>query len=191
MPMLGATAARFILFLALISCGAVTVCAQDSGFDLSMHAHSKATAADIGLPAYPGATPYKDSDNDSAVDMGLSMGGSQFRLMAANYVTPDSPDKVLAFYRKPLSRYGEVLECNNGKPVGKLTKTSSGLTCSDEQNGRLEVNGHDDSQGHELRAGTPQQYRVVGIDKAEAKSTRFGLVYLQVPKDNGSTANSK
>ena len=153
---------------------------------MELHANSKATAADVGLPSYPGAKLDKDKDNDVSVDMGYTFGDSQFRLIAANYVTSDSPDQVLSFYRNPLSHYGEVLECNDGKPVGKVTMTRSGLTCADDQKGDVQVNGYSGSKGRELRAGTPQQYRIVGIDKAEPKSTRFGVVYVQLPKDTKS-----
>ena len=162
--------------------------AQDSGFNLSLHANDHATAAEIGLPDYPGASLYKEKDNDAAFDLGYSYGDTHFRLMVASYITSDSSAKVLDFYRKPLSRYGEVLECNGGKPVGNLTRTRSGLTCSDEQGGHVQVNGHSDSNDHELRAGSPHDFRVVGIDKAEPKSTRFALVYLQVPKDKDSAS---
>ncbi len=58
--------------------------------------------------------------------MGYTFGDSQFRLIAANYATADSADQVLSFYRKPLSHYGEVLECNSGKPVGKVTVARGG-----------------------------------------------------------------
>lgn len=169
-------------------CAPGTLSSQNSGMEL--HANDHATPAEIGLPAYPGATLYKDPNNDAAFDLGYTFGGSHFRLMASNYVTTDSPDKVLAFYRKPLSRYGEVLECKDGKPVGSLTSTRSGLTCAGENGGHVQVNGHSDSNDHELRAGTPQNYRIVGIDKAEPKSTRFALVYVEVPKDNAD-AKSK
>lgn len=178
-----------LVFIAGLLCGGQAGLAQNSGLEL--HANSKATASDVGLPTYPGATLSKDKDNGAAVDMGFSFGDSTFRLLAANYITTDSPDQVLAFYRKPLSKYGEVLECNDGKPVGSLAKTRSGLTCADDQNGKVEVNGHSDSMGRELRAGSPHQYRVVGIDKAEPKSTRFGLVYVQLPKDEDSDKKSK
>jgi hypothetical protein len=171
-----------ILMVAVFSFGIGSCVAQNSGMEL--HANGNATASDIGLPAYPGSTLYKDKDND-AVDMGFTFGESHFRLMAASYLTVDSPEQVLAFYRKPLSHYGEVLECNDGKPVGSLTVTRSGLTCSDEKGGNVQVNGHD-SKDHELRAGTPQKFRIVGIDKSQTKATHFGLVYVELPKDNDS-----
>ena len=172
----------FALVAAALLCGNVSLSAQNSGMEL--HANSKATAADIGLPVYPGSTLHKDKDNDGAVDMGFSYGDSQFRLLAADYVSSDSPDKILAFYRKPLSRYGEVLECKDGKPVGTPTVTRSGLTCSDQKGGDVDVNSG--SKGHELRAVTPHQFRVVGIDKSQPDATHFGLVYIQLPKDSDS-----
>jgi hypothetical protein len=154
---------------------------QDSGINLALHANSHASAADIGLPAYPGATLFKDTGNDSAADLGLTLGDVHFSLLAVNYVTSDSPAQVLAFYRKPLSRYGQVLECDHGKPVGALTVTRSGLTCGHESTS----DNTDSSTDHEIRAGSIHQYRIVGIDESHRGSTRFGLVYLDLPKDSG------
>ncbi len=177
------TSRAIILLATVFSFGIGSSAAQNSGMEV--HANSSATASDIGLPAYPGSTLYKDKDNDASVDLGFTFGESHFRLLAANYLTVDSPEQVLAFYRKPLSHYGEVLECNDGKPVGTLTVTRSGLTCSDQKGGNVQVNGHD-SKDHELRAGTPQKFRIVGIDKSQTKATHFGLVYVELPKDNDS-----
>src|SRR5579871_5672882 len=51
---------------------AVPCFAQNSDFNLNMHANSHATAKDIGLPVYPGATPFRDKDSDSSsADLGL------------------------------------------------------------------------------------------------------------------------
>lgn len=171
-------------FAALAFVAASGICfGQDSGLSLDVHANSQATAEKIGLPVYPGATIYKDKDNSSA-DLGLSFNSFHFGMQVVSYVTTDSEAKVLAFYRKPLSRYGEVLECVHGKPVGDRIRASSGLTCSSEQGDHVDVKGSPDSSSdHELRAGTPQSFRIVGIDSTHAGSTRFGLVYLQLPKD--------
>jgi hypothetical protein len=180
------TLVAFALSAAVLFCGGTRSLAQKADNDgVELHANSHASARDIGLPAYPGATLYKDTDNDSAVDLGLNLGDFHFTLKAANYVSSDSPDRILAFYRKPLSRYGDVLECEHGKPVGAHTTTRSGLTCSDEQDGHAKANANaSTSSDHEIRAGTPHQYRVVGIDKSQPGSTHFGLVYVDLPKDS-------
>lgn len=159
--------------------------AQSSDFNLNLHANSHATAKDIGLPVYPGATPFKDKDSDSsAADLGFALNGTLISIQTVSFVTTDSPAQVLKFYRKPMAKYGDVLECNHGKPVGSLTVTKSGLTCGDQKNGHIAVNGSD--SGAELRAGTPEHYRVVGIDSTEAGKTKFGLVALVLPKDEGA-----
>jgi hypothetical protein len=155
---------------------------QNSDFNLNVHANSHATAKDIGLPAYPGATPFKDKDSDSSsADLLFLLNSFHFSVKAASFVTTDSPEHILEFYRKPLAKFGEVLECDHGKPVGSLTVAKGGLTCGDRKNGRMTVNGSDSD--HELRAGTPEQFWVVGVDGAENGKTKFGLVALVLPKD--------
>jgi len=159
-------------------------CAQDQGGGLELHAKSNITASDLGLPEYPRSSLYKAPDNDAAVDLGFTIGDVHFRLVAANYLTSGSPAQVLDFYRKPLARYGEVLECDHGVPVGTLKATRSGLTCTTEQIDSMHVNkGEDSSRGRELRAGTPHQFRIVGIDDPVNGTTRFGLVLVELPKD--------
>jgi hypothetical protein len=171
---------------ALALAGAVSVdfasFAQNSDFNLNVHANSHATAKDIGLPVYPGATPFKDKDSDSSsADLGLVLNSFHFNVQAVSFVTTDPPKRVLEFYKKPLARYGQVLECNHGKPVGSLTVTKSGLTCGDHKSGGMTVDGSDPHV--ELRAGSPEQFRIVGIDGTEAGKTKFGLVALVLPKD--------
>jgi len=172
-------------FLFVMAFGGVAGAAQNADLKLDLHANSQVTAASVGLPSYPGATLFKEKgkDDSSAADLGMILGSFNFQLKAVSYVTGDSPDRVLAFYRKSLSRYGDVLECDQGKPVGALTVTRSGLTCSDKKGDKVDFNGTVSSDDHELRAGTPHQFRIVAIEASQEKSTRFGLVYLELPKD--------
>jgi hypothetical protein len=161
---------------------AVPSFAQSSDFNLNVHANTHATAKDIGLPVYPGATPFKDKDSDSSsADLGFLLNSFHISVKAVSFVTTDSPEHVLEFYKKPLAKFGEVLECDHGKPVGSLTVTKSGLTCGDHKRGHMTWNGSDSD--HELRAGMPEQFRIVGVDSTENGKTKFGLVALVLPKD--------
>jgi hypothetical protein len=170
-----------IVLIGAVSFTALTF-GQNSDFNLNVHANSHATAKDIGLPVYPGATPFKDKDSDSSsADLLFLLNSFHFSVKAASFVTTDSPAHVIEFYRKPLAKFGEVLECDHGKPVGSLTVTKSGLTCGDSKGGGMTVNGSDND--HELRAGTPEQFWIAGIDGAENGKTKFGLVALVLPKD--------
>jgi hypothetical protein len=77
----------------------------------------------------------------------------------------------------PLARYGDVLECDHGKPVGALKVARSGLTCSNKQDGHVQVQGNVDlSSDHDLRAGTPQKVHIVGIGERQGSGIHFGLV---------------
>jgi hypothetical protein len=170
-----------IVLIGAVSCTVLSF-GQNSDFNLNVHANSHATAKDIGLPVYPGATPFKDQGSDSSsADVLFLLNSFHFSVKAASFVTKDSPEHVLEFYRKPLAKFGEVLECNHGKAVSSLTVTKGGLTCGDRKSGNMTVNGSDGDR--ELRAGTPEQFWIVGIDSADNGMTKFGLVALVLPKD--------
>ena len=83
---------------------------QAGGLDI--HAH--ADAADVGLPAYPGSIKRSDPDGDPT---GFSFGlwGDSFgiKLAVVSYRSVDSVDKVSAFYRDALAKYGPVLDCTH------------------------------------------------------------------------------
>jgi hypothetical protein len=136
----------------------------------------------IGLPAYPGAQAEKKKDNDDgAADVDMSFGGFQLRVRAVSYRTDDAPDKVKAFYRDQLKRYGEVIECANHKAVGTPDHTFEGLTCDDHEGKHLSVDDHPGKNETELRAGSKQHERVVSIEP-DGGGTKFGLVVLDLPR---------
>ena len=92
------------LLAGTLSSGSVCV-AQNSDFNLNVHANSHVTAKDIGLPVYPGATLVKDTDSDSSSgDFGVALNGFQFSMQAVSFVTTDAPDQVLEYNRKPLAK---------------------------------------------------------------------------------------
>jgi hypothetical protein len=162
--------------------------AQNS-FDLSVHASSDVTPAAIGLPVYPGATrAVKHGDDDAAFDIGFTLGDTRLRLEGIGYDSDDPPDRVLEFYRKALSRYGDVLECDHGRAVGSLSVTSSGLRCSDKgRHEDLNINGHfDSSTSHDLRAGSPDEFRIAGVGPSSSTPSHFVIMYVKTPKDSDS-----
>lgn len=147
------------------------------------------TAADLGLPVYPGAQVVTDNDKDKSADIRLGFGEWQMRIKVVNYATPDSEDKVTAFYKKALTRYGDVISCQDNAPVGEPTKTSEGLTCDDKHGGNLQVNDkgtsygyHSGSSGFELRAGSTRHQHIVGFQSSAPGHTRFALVALDLPQ---------
>lgn len=151
------------------------------------------SAADLGLPAYPGAQLVADhngGDHDKqSADVHLGFGKWQLHVKVVSYQTPDAQDKVLAFYRKALQRYGDVLQCENGRPVGTSTSTREGLTCSDSQGKNAHVN--DDDDGSNLRAGSRHHQHIVEIKKNDSHGTRFAMVELELPQESEDSSNSQ
>jgi hypothetical protein len=149
----------------------------------------------IGLTAYPGATPVKDGDDKDGnnADVNLSFGDFHLGVKAASFQTPDSQEKVLAFYRKDLaSRYGDVISCRGHDTVGSPARTSQGLTCEDGDKNHISTSdkdGHkgfsitstdDDKSNLELRAGSQQHQHIVGVESHDG-GTKIGLVLLDLP----------
>jgi hypothetical protein len=148
------------------------------------------TAADLGLPTYPGAIAVKDNDNSSA-DVHLGFGPWQLRVRVAKYESPDAKQKVSDFYKQALGRYGEVLTCQNEKPIGQPTMTSQGLSCaSDGKSGHININDKngksslDFGKGIQLKAGSKRHQHVVGFEDPQNGRTRFTLIALDLPSDN-------
>ena len=103
------TAPRRAAFAAL----ALALCAGASyAGGLDIHAH--ADAADVGLPAYPGAI-RKSDPNGEPTGFSFGLWGESFgiKLAVASYRSVDGIDKVAAFYRDALAKYGPVLDCSN------------------------------------------------------------------------------
>jgi hypothetical protein len=129
-----------------------------------------------------GARAYRDSTEDASADVGFELGDVHFEVLVTKYIASASPLQVLGFYRKALSRYGEVLECEYGRTVGSLSKTRGGLTCSDN---RGEEHVHAGDSVRQLRAGTSERFRIVAVEPARDGATKFTLLLLDVPKIAG------
>ncbi len=145
-----------------------------SDFNLSVGADKKATAKDVGLPAYPGARPHKDDKDESAASqLWAWYNNSGFKLVVLKFESEDSPEKISAFYRRELSKYGEVLDCStSAKTANEKDKTSShGLECDDKE---VQV-----TPGHvQLKAGTKREQHLVNIEPS-GSGTTFQLLYVK------------
>lgn len=146
---------------------------------MTVKTNDDAVVEGLGLPVYPGAQLVKKDKNNGAADVNMSFGSFQLRVKAASYRTTDSPDQVTAFYRKALGRYGDVIQCQNDKPVGTPMSTAEGLTCDSDKKNHVYVND-DESGKMQLKAGSKQHQHIAAIDP-EGSGTKFGLVALDLP----------
>jgi len=142
------------------------------------------TAADLGLPVYPGAQAVKADDKHKSADVHLGFGEWELRVRAVSYETSDATDKVTAFYKKALGRYGDVITCQGNSAVGAPTTTSEGLTCADDKGGNVQIDRSDygsSKNGLELKAGSKRHQHIVGFEDPKDSRTRFALVALDLP----------
>lgn len=143
-----------------------------------LHVSNEPDVQDTGLPLYPGATrkQKKDGDSDETganVNIATSLFG--LKVVAVEFLTNDSPDKVMAFYKDKLSKYGNVLECHKRKGGGDVTMNSSG---DDSKTRELKCEGDNSGNVIELKVGTEQKQHIVSIEPKD-KGTDFALVFVQ------------
>ena len=143
----------------------------------------------IGLAVYPGSTLVKKNKDDGAADVNMSFGSFHLRVKAATYHSVDDPDKVLAFYRNDMARYGTVILCRHNQPIGQPDHTADGLTCDqDKSSARFQVD--DEKSSRELKAGSKQRQHIVSVD-SDGPGTKIGLVALELPGHFGNSSDDK
>ncbi len=138
-----------------------------------------ASAKDVGLPLYPGSKPAADKDKSDShsANMGLWLGGTGFQLVVVKMQTADSPEKVAAYYRKALAKYGTVVDCTNPPSQADEKRTPNSITCDDDKA---------DAGGMLFKAGTKEVQHLVSVNR-DGGSTIYSLVYL-VAKSKGHEA---
>ncbi len=149
---------------------------------MSVKTDSAVVQSKVGISAYPGATPvHKDDQDNGAANVNMSFGNFHLGVNALSYQTPDAPDKVIAFYRKDLARYGAVILCHEGKAVGTPATTQDGLSCKGQDNNSTDVDGDVGT----LKAGSKLHQHLVAIDR-DGSGTKVGLVALDLPGHLGT-----
>ena len=142
----------------------------------SMHVQTDeaAATAKLGLTPYPGSTRVVgEKDNNGAADVSMNFGSFKLGVHALELQTADPEDKVLAFYRKDMARYGAVITCRGKETVGTPSRTEQGLTCNNDTHGQGD---HD----LDLKAGSEVHQHIVGIHQRDG-GTHIGLVSLDLP----------
>jgi hypothetical protein len=127
---------------------------------------------DTGLAQYPGAQPKKDSgDEHHSANVNISSSLFGLKVVAMKFESSDSPDKVLAFYRKDMGKYGKVVDCTGGFNMNfHHHDKDAEVTCD----------GHDSDHEYkeELKVGTENNQRIMAI-KPSGNGSVFALVYVR------------
>ena len=148
-----------------------------------LHVDEKPDMRDAGLTVYPGAKPApKESGEDKkSANVNLSFPGFELKVIAAEFLSEDAPDKVIAYYNKELQRYGKPIECHGRWTGGDVHAEA------DKKNGSKPVScdsGSGDSI--ELKVGTEGNQHIVAI-KPDGKGAKFALVYVRTHTGSDDT----
>jgi len=143
-----------------------------------IHVSNDADVKDIGLPVYPGARPKQKEDSpgeEKSANVRISSPLFGLKVVAQEFESDDSPDKLIGYYAKELKKYGKVLECHNSWKGGNASinvdseKPKKELTCDNDRDGKTT----------ELKVGTEENQHIVAIEPA-GKGSKFALVVVQV-----------
>jgi hypothetical protein len=142
-----------------------------------LHVDEQPDIRSIGLPLYPGAKPApKDTSGEKkSANVNMSFPGFALKVVAAEFISDDSPDKVIAFYDKELQHFGKPIQCHGswkGGDVAVKTDKHEGLSkpvsCRDGGSG----------ESVEIKVGTEGNQHIAAV-KPEGKGSRFALVYVR------------
>jgi len=174
------------LFAALCVLPACSIATNDKGKDGEKHVDIKSPIGDLhvseqadirdaGLTLYPGAkpAPKEDGDDKKSANVNLSLPGFSLKVVAAEFVSGDSPEKIIAYYNKDLQKYGKPIQCHGAwsdadSKAGK-DEVSKPVSCGNNNGG----------DAVELKVGTEGNQHIVSI-KPNSQGTRFALVYVRM-----------
>jgi hypothetical protein len=164
----------------MLAAAAMPVAAQDKkdsdanksdNDSIGFTASKNASAKDVGLPLYPGSRRHKDNSDDSAsVQLGAWGGSYGLKIAVLKMESDDAPEKVAAFYRKALSKYGKVLNCSDpGAAAAQKDKSSNGLDCDSD---------HPENGEIVLKSGTKETQHIASI-KPNGSGSAYDLAFVE------------
>ncbi|HEY1679331.1 MAG TPA: hypothetical protein VGG04_16560 [Candidatus Sulfotelmatobacter sp.] len=158
----------------------------------SLHVGDDADAKKIGLPLYPGAKlKTDDKENNNQANLSLFTEAFGMKLLVANYVSSDSSDKVLDFYRGKMRKYGKVIECHTDKHGGDVdVHEGADKDSKDDGKGKNQELKCDSENNSgpvtELKAGTEDDQHIVAVEPGSAAAgVNFALVYVHTRGKRG------
>lgn len=142
---------------------------------------------ETGLPLYPGAIVERSERNEKGreelndgVNFDLWFGGFGLKLVVVKLKTDDSAEKVSAFYRNALTKYGEILDCgSNDRKAARRSERraasniSDKLTCDD-----LHTIKAKHGEGEFYKSGVKQKQYGVAI-QSTSDGTTFQLLHFE------------
>jgi hypothetical protein len=142
-----------------------TVGVDMSGPAGAMSARTGGTAGNTGLPVFPGASLSRDSSHGDyeRATVSIAMPWMGLHVVAAEYESSESPERILGFYREQMTLLGAVTECR-----GDVNFRGS----------RPECRSHPSAAEVQLVVGVQENHRLVTI-QPQGDGSQFSLVSIQ------------
>lgn len=164
-------ARTLVVAMLLFSVAACNEEGSGEGLKASARFNDEARAEDVGLPDYPGSTLYKaPGESSSGANVGLSTPLFGLKVAAVKLESADRPERVAKFYRKALSRYGDLLDCSDGAATAATAAASGELKCDPADPGE---------HSFVYKVGSEKNQRIVAI-KPHGKGSQFDLVHVSI-----------
>jgi hypothetical protein len=157
---------------------------QDKRVDIEtpiggLHVGKNADVRDIGLPVYPGARVKQKEKEGEEKSANVNISSSLFglKVVAIEYESDDSPEKLISYYKDQLKKFGNVLECHTTKHGGGV-KMDMGKNSEHHRSKDLNCEGDNSGRTVELKVGTEDNQHIVAVSP-EGKGSSFALVYVR------------
>src|SRR5258708_3733765 len=140
------------------------------GGSLSVHS-GDVDARATGLSVYPGArvtTGHRDNDSSANVNIDTSFFG--VKVVAVKFSSDDAPDKILAFYRKDMAKYGNLIECDTKTTSFQVKKHNADAPVTCDDNGG-------EAHAHKVNAVNERHQKVVAGETEEKGALCFFAVF--------------
>jgi hypothetical protein len=146
-----------------------------------LHVSKEADVRDIGLALYPGArVKQKEADGEEkSANVNISSSFFGLKVVAIEYESDDAPEKLIAFYRDQLKKYGSVLECHTSKASGHM---STNVNSDHDHDDKLKCEENGGSTV-ELKVGSEENQHLVSVTP-QGKGSSFALVYVRTRGKN-------
>ncbi|HVO81418.1 MAG TPA: hypothetical protein VMT28_11840 [Terriglobales bacterium] len=143
-----------------------------------IHVTNNADVRDVGLPVYPGARVKEKGDEgeEKSANVNISSGLFGLKVVAIEYESDDPPEKLIAYYKDQLKKYGNVLECHTSRHGGHVNIEKSPRDSEGSRDVKCDSN--DSGRTVELKVGTEDNQHVVAIEPRD-KGCDFALVYVK------------
>jgi hypothetical protein len=144
----------------------------------SIHVNKGASARDTGLPVYPGAQEKKTGNEGGNANVNIASSFFGLKVVAIEYLSDDPPEKVAAYYKDQLKKYGTILECHTNSPHNDASDVD--VRVGDDNKDKKLTCEHSGGKTLELKVGTKDNQHIVSISPNDkGKGTDFALVFVQ------------